>query len=349
MVVRVAIVGAGFMGQLVHIPNFLKVENCKVVALCDKREKLGRSVAEKYRIPRFYNSHEKLIDLKDIDACVVVVADELHAPIAIDLLKSGKHVFVEKPMSTNLDDAKEMCSAAEKAGCILMIAYMKRFDSGCRLAKKLLGDYALREKLGDITFVRVHCYGGDWICGLDKSIPYLKTEEKPPRVEPRPPTWLPMEEYGRFRAFNNIYCHDINLMRWFLGEPKEILFSTFKNGYHSSVLAYEDFNVNLETGFIKAHFWDEEFKMYFENGWIEVNLPPPLLRNVPARVEVYEGGRGRVLREHWAEWEWSFEREAQHFINCIERGKEPLTSGKDSINDVILVEGIYRKFLEESK
>jgi len=349
VVVRVAVVGAGFMGQLVHIPNFLRAKNCEVVALCDLREKLGRAVAAKYHIPRFYNSHEKLIDLKDIDACVVIVADDLHAPIAIDLLKSGKHVFVEKPMATNLEDAEEMNRAARKAGVILMIAYMKRFDPGCQQAKRILDEVLSTRELGELTFVRVHCYGGEWVCGLRESMSYIETEEERPSIKPRPPRWLPLEEYKRFHMFNNVYCHDINLLRWFLREPEEVLYSTFKKDYHNSILAYKDFNVSFETGHIRAHFWDEELKFYFERGWIEIKPPPPLLRNVPTKIEIYEGEEVRTFKEQWAEWGWSFEREAQHFIDCIEKGEEPLTSGEDSINDVALIENIYRKFLEERK
>ncbi|MEM2905931.1 MAG: hypothetical protein QW587_09425 [Candidatus Bathyarchaeia archaeon] len=48
------------MGQKVHLPNFLKLESCEVVALCETREKLGKAVAEKHGAPRYYRSHEDL-------------------------------------------------------------------------------------------------------------------------------------------------------------------------------------------------------------------------------------------------------------------------------------------------
>ncbi len=93
------------MGQAVHLPNFLKTESCEVVALCEVREKLGRAVAKQHGIPRYYRSHRDLMSLEDIDAVAAIARDEYHAPIAIALLKSGKHVFIEKPIATNAEDA----------------------------------------------------------------------------------------------------------------------------------------------------------------------------------------------------------------------------------------------------
>ncbi len=345
MTVRVAVIGAGFMSQVAHIPNFTRAEGCEVVAICDVRERLAKMVAERYHVPRVYRSHEEVADASDVDACVVVVPDELHAPISIDLLKSGKHVFVEKPMATNVRDAREMVRAAERGGAILMVAYMKRYDPGCELARGLISQLVSEGRLGDVTFARAHCFAGEWVCGLSRLMRYVEGEEERPPVEPRPPDWLPPGEYKRFRAFIDVYCHDVNLLRWLVGEPRRVLFAAFARGHCVSVLAYDGFNASLEAGFVRAHFWDEEFKVYFSEGWVEVRPPPPLLVNCPARVAVYEGGEARVLREPWPEWDWSFRREAQHFIDCVRSGEEPRTSGRDSLRDVELIEEIYKTAL----
>jgi len=345
MTIRLAFIGAGIMNQLVHIPNFMSIGDCEVVALCELREKLGKAVAAKYNIPRYYKSHLDIIDVKDIDACVVAVADELHAPIVIDLLKSGKHVFVEKPIATNSRDAKEMVKCAEKSGRILMVGYMKRYDSGCRYAKNLISKLMASKELGEITYARVHCYGGDWLGGIMDTSPLVTSDEPRPKVKPRPPEWMDLSEYSRYRAFLDVFCHDINLMRWFFGEPVKIVYSTFHGDMHNSVISYENFNVGFETGFIKAHFWDEELKIYFEKGWIEVKPPIPLLRNVPALVEVYSC-QERTFKHYWGEWEWAFKKEAEHFIRCIKQDKESLTDGKDALKDVELMEELYKRFLE---
>jgi len=345
--VRLAILGCGFMGQKVHLPNFMKLENCEIVALCETREKLGRAVANKYGIPKYYKSHEDLADAKDVDAVVVITNDHLHAPIAIDLLKAGKHVFIEKPMATNIQDAREMIEVAEKVNKKLMVAYMKRYDEGCIKAKELLDKFLSSKELGKITFVRIHDFGGEWICNIDE--PMISTDEPYPEVRPRPPKWLPEREANRFYNFNNVFCHDINLMRWLLGDPKEIKYSTFHGNYHNSILSYDDFNVSFETGSISSKFWDEEIKIYFEHGWLEIKLPPPLLKNVPAEVVVYEAGNIQKVETPYLNWTWSFKNEAQHFVDAILRDENPRTDGKDSLKDVIIMEEIYRSFTEDRK
>ncbi len=344
--VRLAFLGCGWMGQRVHLPNFLKLENCEVVALCEVRERLGRAVAKRHGIPRYYRSHEELMDLEDVDAVVAITRDELHAPIAIDLLKSGKHVYIEKPMATKVEDAKDMVHAAEKAKRKLMVAYMKRYDEGCLKAKELLDGLKSSKELGEVTFVRVHDFGGDWICNFDE--PMITTDEAYPEVKPRQPGWMPEGEVRRFNSFNNVFCHDINLLRWFLGDPGEVKYSTFRDGYHNSILGCEGFNVSFETGGVSSKFWDEEIKVYFKHGWVEIRLPPPLLRNVPAQLEVYKADGVQRVEIPYPNWTWSFKNEAQHFINCILENQEPRTSGRDSLKDMIIMEEIYRSFLEKT-
>ncbi|RLE80703.1 MAG: hypothetical protein DRJ52_05770 [Thermoprotei archaeon] len=345
MTIRLAFIGAGVMNQLVHIPNFMSISDCEVVALCELREKLGRAVAAMYHIPRYYKSHLDIIDVKDIDACVVAVADELHAPIVLDLLKSGKDVFVEKPIATNSDDAREMVKCAEKNNRILMVGYMKRYDPGCRYAKDLVSKFLQEGSLGKVIYARVHCYGGDWTGGLIETSRLVTTDEPKPKVKPRPPKWLDLSEYCRYRAFLDVFCHDVNLMRWFLGEPEKIICSSFCDDMHNSIISYGDFSVGFETGFIKAHFWDEELKIYFEKGWIEVKPPPPLLRNTPSLVEVYSSSE-RTFKRYYGDWRWAFREEAEHFIKCVKEDREPLTSSRDALRDIELIENLYRRFLE---
>jgi len=344
MKLNLAVIGAGFMSQLVHIPNFSKIRDCRIIALCDKRKRLGKMVAEKYHIPYFFENHLDIIDRSDIDAAIVVVNDEMHAPISIDFLKSGKHVFVEKPIATNIDDGSRMVSTARKMNVKLMIAYMKRYDPGCILAKNIIEKYMRENTLGRVRHARVYCYCSEWICGLDQSMHLISTDEPRLETNPRPPKWLNVNEYNRFRSFNNVFCHDINLMRWYLGEPRKILFSTFKENFHCSIISYNGFNTIFETGSIKNYKWVEGIIIYFDKGWIKIEPPPPLLRNFPAKIEINDGEE-KVVKRPFSEWKWSFENEARYFIKCIVNDLEPQTNGEDGLKDLYIVEEIYRKYM----
>ena len=99
--VRIGVVGAGSMAQLVHLPGLMELPGCEVVALVDLRVRLGEQIAQQYRIPKVYQTHGELAQDPDVDAALVVTRDGSHAPVAIDLLAAGKHVLVEKPLATS--------------------------------------------------------------------------------------------------------------------------------------------------------------------------------------------------------------------------------------------------------
>ena len=344
--VKLGFVGCGFMGQLAHLVNFLESDKCEVVALAELREKLGRKVAERYRIPKLYKSHRELAQDKDIEAVVEITSDGLHAPIAIDLMNAGKHVFTEKPMATCLTDARRMVEAAEKNNVKLMVGYMKRFDPGVQKAKELVDEFRSSGELGEITFVRAHCFGGDWVCNIGKPI---STEESGPETPTPLPEWLPKEMERSFVGYNNVYCHNINLLRFLLGDIKGVKYAelggkTWRSG-RIVILDFGDFISSLETGSISANFWDEEIKIYFEDGWMEILTPPPLLRNVPARVEVYKAGRTQEVIHPYSPWDWSFRRASEHFLDCILEDREPISSGKDSLEDIRIMEEIFKTYL----
>ena len=68
----------------------------------------------------------------------------------------------------------------------------------------------------------------------------------------------------------------------------------------------EGIATTLETGHISANFWDEELKVYYEDGWVELIASPPLLKNVPAKVKIYKVGKIQEVIEPYTEWDWSF-------------------------------------------
>lgn len=343
--VKVGFVGCGMMGQLAHLTNFLESERCEVVALAEKREKLGRKVAEKYGIPNLYGSHEELCADDEIDAVVEITEDDLHAPIAIDLMNAGKHVFTEKPMATSLADAEKMAETAQEKNVKLMVGYMKRYDPGVEKAKEIVDDLIRSGEIGAITFVRSHCFGGDWVCNIGRPI---STDEPAPEIKSRLPDWLPAELGREFKGYNNVYCHNINLLRFLVGEIKGISsVQLSKPGRYGKVVVFDfgPFLGTLETGGVSANFWDEEMKIYFEDGWIEIFTPPPLLRNVPAKVKVYKAGKIQEVITPYAEWDWSFRRADEHFLECIIEDKEPRSSGKDSMEDLRVMESIFKKRL----
>ena len=343
--VKVGFLGCGFMGQIAHLPNFLESEQCEVVALCEARPKLAQLVAEKHHIGRVYHSHEELVADPEVEAVAAICRETLNAPISIDLLRAGKHVFVEKPMTTNVEAAREMLSAAEAGGAQLMIAYMKRYDPGVRRAREIVADLLSSGELGALTFARAECFGGDWICNAGR--PITTDEPYPDLPGTAPPEWLDAERHSDFMRMNNVYCHNINMLRFILDRDLSVKLADLNAPTWTVIFEAGDITANLEVGGMSAHAWYETTALYFERGRLEVLTPPPLLREIPARVRLYRGGDVKEYWEPICEWSWAFRNEAEHFVSCVGEDRETDSSGGDSVRDLELVEDAFRRFGEQ--
>lgn len=346
--VKLGFLGCGFMGQCVHLPSFQKVKNAQVVAIGDLRTKLARAVADRWKIKKVYSSHLEMIEDDEIDAIVEITNTFVHKPIAIDALKSRKHVFTEKPMATNSKDAEEMVRTADKHNLKLMVGYMKRCDTGVLKAMEVFEEFAQDDK---VTYARSHLFGGDWICGSTAEH-MIRTEEEYPEIEPNArtkfPDFLP-EKFTKVMGLLLNQIHDINLPRFFLGEPVAAHPLVIWPGGFATFLDYEDYLLILEMGSITADFWEEQLMIYFKNGWIDLRPPPPLLRNTPAKVQIYRAGETQRDESPHGIWSWAFERQAQHFVDCIIADEEPVSSGADSYRDIAIIESILKATIEGRK
>ncbi len=347
--IRIGYVGCGFMAQKVHIPNFASIDGCELLALAEIRPKLGRKVQERYKIPRLYKDHLELAGDPDIEAVAVSADFSLQGEIAKDLLRAGKHVFMEKPMAISVEQAESILSAARESGKKLMVGYMKRYDAGNELVKNAITKFRETGEMGRIIYARNHGFCGDWICNLDT--PMEATDEPKPIAPVKGPEWLPQEWLEPYLGYLQQYTHNINLMRWFLDAGDQVKVKTVdldKNGYTGVViLDMAGVRVTLESGGISHYRWDEHSQIYFEHGWIHTWAPPLLLKNTPAEVEIYRAGEIQEFERPVPKprWTWSYRREAEYFIANI-RNNEPFrSSGEDTINDVRIFEEIYKVFL----
>ncbi|HUS81367.1 MAG TPA: Gfo/Idh/MocA family oxidoreductase [Armatimonadota bacterium] len=339
--VRLGFVGCGYMGQLAHLHNFLALGGCEVVALAEARPRLRELVAQRHGIPRAVASHGELAAADDLDAVVSITPETLNERIVSDLLAAGKPVMTEKPMTTSVEAGERMLAAAT-GGAFLMVGYMKRYDDGVREARRIIDGWIAGGELGEMTFARAHSFGGQWQCGL---VGQITTDEPAPDFERTPILdWVPAAAAARYNSLNNVYCHNINLVRHLTGSELEVEHASL-TGTTWHVHCRGRCPVSLEFGWLDAHAWEEHTRIYFEHGWIEVETPPPLLRNVPAKVTVYRAGERPEVCQPIAPWTWAFANEAAHFVQCVREGATPLSSGEDSLQDLRIVEDMARRAL----
>ena len=124
MTIKVGIIGAGGMAEY-HVAGF-KQGGADVVAIADISTEAANKAAETYRIPKVAESVESLIADPDIDAVSIIVPNKFHAPLAIDALNAGKHVFCEKPPALNAAQTQQIIDAADAAGKRLMFNFNNR-------------------------------------------------------------------------------------------------------------------------------------------------------------------------------------------------------------------------------
>jgi predicted dehydrogenase len=351
--VKMGYVGCGFMAQKVHIPNLISLPECEFVAVAELREKLAKKVQERHRIPKLYKDHRELASDPEIEAVGVSGHFAVQGEIAIDLLRAGKHVFMEKPMAVSVSQAERILDAVRESGCRLMVGYMKRYDAGNELVKDKLDQFIKTGELGRITYVRNHGFCGDWIAGLDT--PLEQTDEPYPAPEPLAgkPDWLPDQFYRGYIGYLQQYTHNVNLLRWFLDAYDKVRVECVHlddNGMNGVVIL----NVNgmraiIESGSVAYHGWDEHTQIYFQKGWIKTCAPPLLLKNVPASVEIYRSEPSRQLQNliPASGWSWAYKREAEHFLRCVIEDAPFRSPAEDTINDVRVFEDIYRMFAEK--
>lgn len=130
--INVGFIGVGGMG-MGQARAFSKVSGCKVAAASDVSERSIGNFAKEFAGAKTYSNHKDLLADGSIDVVVISTPTLLHKDVAIDAMKSGRHVLTEKPLARTVADCHKMIDASSKTGKLLMVAHCRRFDTdwGC--------------------------------------------------------------------------------------------------------------------------------------------------------------------------------------------------------------------------
>src|SRR5215207_6442933 len=155
--IRVGIIGFGGRGQA-HIGDLLKLNGVKITGLCDidagvlgkgkdQLEKKGQKVAT-------YVDARKMLDSKEIDAISTATPNHWHSLLGIWACQAGKDAYVEKPISHNVFEGRQLAEAAKKYGRIVQCGTQSRSTIGLQQAVK----WAQAGNLGKLVWARGTCY-----------------------------------------------------------------------------------------------------------------------------------------------------------------------------------------------
>lgn len=141
MQLRVAVIGAGFIGRD-HLAAYGNRADVEIVGVADSNMAAAKAAAA-HLGARSYEDHRAMLDAEHPDAVSICVPTALHLPVALDVAVAGAHVLLEKPMAPTLEDCDAIAAACERAGVILMLGLTHRFHRELIEARRLIDEGAI--------------------------------------------------------------------------------------------------------------------------------------------------------------------------------------------------------------
>ena len=304
---NIAGVGVGGMGQ----NNISKCATENIVALCDVDTKYAAGVFKKYPDARVWTDYRKMLDeQKDIEAVVVATPDHTHAVVAMAAMERGKHVYVQKPLTRSVYEARMLTEAARKYKVATQMGNQGHSCDEVRMMCEWIQDGAI----GDVT--EVHCWTNRpvWPQGIGRPTDTHQVPDTldwdlwigPSPMRPYHPTYLPFNwrawiDFGA-GALGDMGCHVMDAAFWSL-----------KLKYPVSVQASHSYDVqqmwtrfdNKET-YPRAEVVHYQFparegmvpvKLHWYDGGILPERPADLEegRRMPESGSIFVGSKGKIM------------------------------------------------------
>lgn len=333
--VRIGFIGVGNMGQCAHLRNYVTLQECEVVAIAELREKLGKQVAARYGVPKVYRSHEEMLAGEKLDGIVASQPFTRHGVLVPQLLKACVPIFIEKPLAGSIEAGEKILNALKESGTWLMVGYHKRSDPATMYAKAEIERLKKSGELGPMKYVRILMPAGDWIAGGFNDL--IRTDEPTPKLEWDPPASdMDVETYKLYTSFVNYYIHQVNLLRYLMGEPYSVTHAD-PSGVVMVVRSASGVPGVIEMSpYTTTIDWQESAFVAFQHGYVKLTLPAPLACNRPGTVQILhdpKGGRPECLTPHLP-WVHAMRQQAINFIKAIKGETKPPCEAAEALDDL---------------
>jgi predicted dehydrogenase len=196
------IIGVGDVTEIKSGPAFYKVEHSNLVAVMRRNAKKAADYADRHNVPRWYSDAKELINDPGVNAIYVATPPDSHAAYAIEAMRAGKPVYVEKPMALNYAECREMLEVSRLTGMPLWVAYYRRSLPAFLEAKKLIEAGEIGKPL--MVNLKLHAQAAER---------NLTEEEMPWRVIP---------EIAGAGHFFDLASHQFDYLDFALGKVSEV-------------------------------------------------------------------------------------------------------------------------------
>ncbi len=319
---RIGVLGCGPIAQFAHFDAVRKARNADLHAICDLAPDLADRMASVHRPESVYYDFDAMLADPSLDAVIVAIADQFHVSACRQAIAASKHVLVEKPLGTSIEECEALRDEVKSSALVLQVGNNRRFDPGVEYASKFI-----REEMGEIVALKA------WYC--DSTHRYTMTDNLQPipvlSENARKPEGNPKADRRRYFVLTH-GSHLVDTAR-FLGGPIASVTARHRERFGSHTWFVE---VEFESGAlghldlsipIRGDF-QEGFQVHGERGSASGKVYLPWFFK-SADVECFSES-DRTFRRPLGEDGYSYKRQVEGFAATILDGT-PMTGA--SVDD----------------
>ena len=330
--VRICMVGAGRVGKN-HSNSIIRhVPGGQIVALVDPVKEVLEATKTEFGIEQAYETLEQAIERADFEAVIITTPTFTHKQLALLAAEHGKHVFLEKPMALNLAECDAILAGTRRAGVLLQLGFMRRFQPEFTAAAK-------RIEAGEIGRPMM-----------------IKSLTHGPGL---PPAWARdlRTSNGMLAEVNS---HDWDTTRWLMGSNYQRVYTEVANfkgeanhvdtpNFYDNVLVnirFESGGLGMISGICPCGYgYDARVEIYGDKGIMQIG---ELEGQAVVVCTNRDQGLITPIYRTWPErFAWGYVNEMEHFVQCIQNEVTPIVGGEDGRWAVAGVLAGTRSFLEE--
>jgi predicted dehydrogenase len=362
---RVGLIGCGGIAQMHHLPTLAERPDLfRIAALADVSRPTLEAVGRRYGVEVLATDYRELLGRADLDA-LLLLASGCHREAALDLVRTDKHLFIEKPLAFSLQETEEVARAARGRKGALMVGYHKRFDPAYLRTRRAL------QELRDLRYAEVtilhpddDAYRAHHALLPRREGPLVpRSEDELNKITVDKVTTGAFRDcvdrvlgrdaardrrVGAFLLFESV-IHDINALRGLLGEPARVVSAhVWRGGFAQSSLTRFPGDVAVALSWIMLpglRHYEERLRFVGPRERVTLTFPSPYLRHAPSPLEIERmDGDELVVERRTVSYEEAFRAELHEFRRCVVSGRPPSPSLDDALADARWIEQIARAY-----